>query len=124
MQLHFTKGEMVMKLWGGRFRKEENKLMEDFNSSLHVDMRLYSEDIKGSIAHVNMLVKCELLTKEEGESIIKSLLSILEDIESGTLVIEGDFEDIHSFVEATLTERIGETAKNSIQQEVEMIKLL
>lgn len=111
MQLHFTKGEMVMKLWGGRFRKEENKLMEDFNSSLHVDMRLYSEDIKGSIAHVNMLVKCELLTKEEGESIIKSLLSILEDIESGTLVIEGDFEDIHSFVEATLTERIGETAK-------------
>ncbi|MCU6602760.1 argininosuccinate lyase [Peribacillus frigoritolerans] len=100
-----------MKLWGGRFRKEENKLMEDFNSSLHVDMRLYSEDIKGSIAHVNMLVKCELLTKEEGESIIKSLLSILEDIESGTLEIEGDFEDIHSFVETKLTERIGETAK-------------
>jgi argininosuccinate lyase len=102
---------MVMKLWGGRFRKEENKLMEDFNSSLHVDMRLYSEDIKGSMAHVNMLVKCELLTKEEGESIIKSLLSILEDIESGTIEIEGDFEDIHSFVETKLTERIGETAK-------------
>ncbi|MEH7304840.1 argininosuccinate lyase, partial [Neobacillus drentensis] len=100
-----------MKLWGGRFRKEENKLMEDFNSSLHVDKRIYSEDIKGSIAHVNMLAKCELLTTDEGESITKSLLSILEDIESGTLAIEGDFEDIHSFVEAKLTERIGETAK-------------
>lgn len=113
-----------MKLWGGRFRSEENKLMEDFNSSLQVDKRLYFEDIKGGIAHVNMLVKCELLTKSEGESIRKSLLSILEDIENGTLLIEGDFEDIHSFVEATLTERIGETAKNSIQQEVVMIKLL
>ncbi|MGM0920501.1 MAG: argininosuccinate lyase [Bacillota bacterium] len=100
-----------MKLWGGRFRKEENKLMEDFNSSLHVDKRLYSEDINGSIAHVNMLVHCDLLTKKEGEDIIKSLLSILEDIENGTLLIEGNFEDIHSFVEVNLTERIGETAK-------------
>lgn len=100
-----------MKLWGGRFRKEENKLMEDFNSSLKVDKRLYSEDIKGSIAHVNMLVQCDLLTKKEGEDIVKSLLSILEDIENGTLLIEGNFEDIHSFVEANLTERIGETAK-------------
>ncbi len=101
----------MMKLWGGRFREDENKLMEDFNRSLHVDKRLYFEDIKGSIAHVNMLVKCDLLTRNEGESIKRSLLSILEDIESGTLPIEGDFEDIHSFVEATLTERIGETAK-------------
>jgi argininosuccinate lyase len=100
-----------MKLWGGRFRKEENKLMEDFNSSLKVDKRLYSEDIKGSIAHVNMLVQCDLLTKIEGEEIVKSLLSILEEIENGTLLIEGNFEDIHSFVEANLTERIGETAK-------------
>ncbi|MFY0759825.1 argininosuccinate lyase [Metabacillus dongyingensis] len=100
-----------MKLWGGRFRKEENKLMEDFNSSLKVDKRLYSEDIKGSIAHVNMLVQCDLLTKKEGEDLVKSLLSILEDIENGTLPIEGNFEDIHSFVEVNLTERIGETAK-------------
>ncbi|WP_028389877.1 argininosuccinate lyase [Bacillus cihuensis] len=100
-----------MKLWGGRFRKEENKLMEDFNSSLKVDKRLYAEDIKGSIAHVNMLVQCDLLTKKEGEDIVKTLLSILEDIESGTLLIEGSFEDIHSFVEAHLTERIGETGK-------------
>ncbi|SDM75248.1 argininosuccinate lyase [Fictibacillus solisalsi] len=100
-----------MKLWGGRFRKEENQLMEDFNSSLHVDKRLYSEDINGSIAHVNMLVKCGLLTKEEGESIKMSLLSILEDIDNRTLAIEGNYEDIHSFIEAKLTERIGETAK-------------
>ena len=100
-----------MKLWGGRFREEENKLMEDFNSSLHVDKRLYYEDIKGSTAHVNMLVKCGLLTTEEGESIIKSLLSILEEIENGSLVIQGNYEDIHSFIEAKLTERIGETAK-------------
>ncbi|UAL53526.1 argininosuccinate lyase [Bacillus sp. CMF21] len=100
-----------MKLWGGRFRKEENKLMEDFNSSLKVDKRLYSEDIKGSIAHVNMLVQCDLLTKKEGEDLVKSLLSILEDIENGTLPIEGNFEDIHSFVEVNLTERIGDTAK-------------
>ncbi|MBA9026557.1 argininosuccinate lyase [Peribacillus huizhouensis] len=100
-----------MKLWGGRFRKEENKLMEDFNSSLKVDKRLYAEDIKGSIAHVNMLVQCDLLTKKEGEDIVKTLLSILEDIESGTLLIEGSFEDIHSFVEAHLTDRIGETGK-------------
>ncbi|MET3290893.1 UNVERIFIED_CONTAM: argininosuccinate lyase [Brevibacillus sp. OAP136] len=100
-----------MKLWGGRFRKEENKLMEDFNSSLHVDQRLYAEDIKGSIAHVNMLMQSGLLTQLEGEEIVKGLISILEDIESGTLPIEGNYEDIHSFVESNLTERIGSTAK-------------
>ncbi|QRG66459.1 argininosuccinate lyase [Brevibacillus choshinensis] len=100
-----------MKLWGGRFRKEENKLMEDFNSSLHVDQRLYAEDIKGSIAHVNMLMHSGLLTQQEGEEIVKGLISILEDIEAGALPIDGNFEDIHSFVEANLTERIGSTAK-------------
>lgn len=100
-----------MKLWGGRFRKEENKLMEDFNSSLHVDKRLYAEDIKGSIAHVNMLVQCSLLTPKEGEDIVQSLISIRDDIENGTLPIEGNYEDIHSFVESNLTQRIGDTAK-------------
>lgn len=100
-----------MKLWGGRFRKEENKLMEDFNSSLQVDKRLYAEDIKGSIAHVKMLMKCRLLTDEEGENITEGLTSILEDIENEKLIVEGEFEDIHSFVETNLTERIGETAK-------------
>ncbi|WBF58526.1 argininosuccinate lyase [Lysinibacillus sp. JK80] len=100
-----------MKLWGGRFRKEENKLMEDFNSSLKVDQRLYKEDIKGSIAHVHMLVQCNLLTEREGQDIENALLSILEDIDNGTLQIEGNYEDIHSFVESNLTQRIGDTGK-------------
>lgn len=101
----------MMKLWGGRFRKEENKLMEDFNSSLKVDQRLYKEDIKGSIAHVHMLVQCNLLTEREGQDIENALLSILEDIDKGTLQIEGNYEDIHSFVESNLTQRIGDTGK-------------
>lgn len=101
----------MMKLWGGRFRKEENKLMEDFNSSLKVDQRLYKEDIKGSIAHVHMLVQCNLLTEREGQDIENALLSILEDIDNGTLRIEGNYEDIHSFVESNLTQRIGDTGK-------------
>lgn len=101
----------MMKLWGGRFRKEENKLMEDFNSSLKVDQRLYKEDIKGSIAHVHMLVQCNLLTEREGQDIENALLSILEDIDNGTLQIEGNYEDIHSFVESNLTQRIGGTGK-------------
>lgn len=101
----------MMKLWGGRFRKEENKLMEDFNSSLKVDQRLYKEDIKGSIAHVHMLVQCNLLTEREGQGIENALLSILEDIDNGTLQVEGNYEDIHSFVESNLTQRIGDTGK-------------
>lgn len=100
-----------MKLWGGRFRKEENKLMEDFNSSLHFDKRLYSEDIKGSLAHVKMLVKCNLLTDEEGERITKGLIDILHDIEEGKIIIEGNHEDIHSFVEYELTRIVGEAGK-------------
>ncbi|EES91776.1 argininosuccinate lyase [Clostridium botulinum] len=100
-----------MKLWGGRFKNEESKLMEDFNSSLKFDKRLYKEDIKGSIAHVKMLSKCEILKKEEEILIIDGLLSILNDIESGVLKIEGDYEDIHSFVEINLIKRIGEVGK-------------
>ncbi|MET3292860.1 UNVERIFIED_CONTAM: argininosuccinate lyase [Brevibacillus sp. OAP136] len=100
-----------MKLWGGRFRKDENRLMEDFNSSLHFDKRLYFEDITGSIAHVNMLVQCAILTAEEGTKIVDGLRSIEKDIEDGTLAIEGNYEDIHSFVESNLTQRIGETGK-------------
>ncbi|MCD3217077.1 argininosuccinate lyase [Clostridium botulinum C] len=100
-----------MKLWGGRFKSEESKLMEDFNSSLKFDKRLYKEDIKGSIAHVKMLSKCEILKKEEEILIIDGLLSILNDIESGVLKIEGDYEDIHSFVEINLIKRIGEVGK-------------
>lgn len=100
-----------MKLWGGRFETEESKLMEDFNSSLSFDKRLYKEDITGSIAHVKMLAKCSILTEEERDKIIEGLSSILADIEEGKLIIEGDYEDIHSFVEMNLTKRIGEFGK-------------
>ncbi|WP_097026270.1 argininosuccinate lyase [Clostridium peptidivorans] len=100
-----------MKLWGGRFETEESKLMEDFNSSLSFDKRLYKEDITGSIAHVKMLAKCSILTEEERDKIIEGLNSIFADIEEGKLIIEGDYEDIHSFVEMNLTKRIGEFGK-------------
>ena len=100
-----------MKLWGGRFKESENKLMEDFNSSLNFDKRLYKEDINGSIAHVKMLSKCGILKEEEEKLIIDGLNSILQDIEKGELFIEGNYEDIHSFVEINLIKRIGEVGK-------------
>lgn len=100
-----------MKLWGGRFKKSESKLMEDFNSSLSFDKFLYKEDIEGSMAHVKMLSKCNILSQEEGESILKGLQSILSDIENGKLKIEGDYEDIHTFVEVNLIERVGQVGK-------------
>ncbi|MDO5708282.1 MAG: argininosuccinate lyase [Andreesenia angusta] len=100
-----------MKLWGGRFRKEENKLMEDFNSSLPFDKRLYKQDIIGSIAHVEMLHKSGILTEDERSKIIEGLNSILQDIEEGKLLIEGDYEDIHSFMEVNLIKRIGDVGK-------------
>jgi len=100
-----------VKLWGGRFKNQESKLMESFNSSLGFDKRLYYEDITGSMAHVKMLTKCNILTEEEGELIQKGLASILEEIENGTLKIEGDYEDIHSFVESNLIKKIGNTGK-------------
>lgn len=100
-----------MKLWGGRFKNSESKLMEDFNSSLGFDKRMYFEDITGSIAHVNMLCSCNILTEEEADEIKKGLNNILDDIENGNLNIEGDCEDIHSFVETNLIKRIGELGK-------------
>ncbi len=100
-----------MKLWGGRFKKAESKLMEDFNSSLSFDRTLYYEDIEGSLAHVNMLAKSGILTGDERDKIAEGLNSILKDIQDGTLLIEGDYEDIHSFMEMNLIARIGETGK-------------
>lgn len=100
-----------MKLWGGRFKKSESKLMEDFNSSLSFDKQLYREDIEGSMAHVKMLAKCNILSSEESKAILSGLESILKDIEEGKLEVEGDYEDIHSFVEINLIERIGQVAK-------------
>lgn len=100
-----------MKLWGGRFKDKESKLMEDFNSSLSFDKELYQYDIKGSIAHVKMLAKCNILTNDEKDKIVEGLDSILKDINEGRLLIEGDYEDIHSFVEMNLISRIGEVGK-------------
>ena len=102
---------IYMKLWGGRFEGYESKLMEDFNSSLSFDKRLYYEDIIGSIAHVKMLTKCSILTDKECETIVNGLSSILSDIEEGKLKIEGNYEDIHSFMEIQLTKRIGDVGK-------------
>ena len=100
-----------MKLWGGRFRKGENKLMEEFNKSFGFDCVLYKKDIEGSLAHVYMQVQVGLLTEEEGKQITEGLQGILEDIESGKLALSGDYEDIHSFVEINLIERIGDVGK-------------
>lgn len=100
-----------MNLWGGRFKKEESKLMEDFNSSLSFDSILYKEDITGSMAHVRMLMKCSILSEEESNLIIQGLKDILKDIESGALKLEGNYEDIHSFIEVNLINRIGNIGK-------------
>ncbi|PIH03716.1 argininosuccinate lyase [Clostridium combesii] len=100
-----------MKLWGGRFKEEESKLMEDFNSSLSFDKKLYYEDIKGSIAHVKMLVNQNIIKEEEKEKILIGLEEILKEIDEGILKIEGDYEDIHSFVEINLINKIGNVGK-------------
>ena len=100
-----------MKLWGGRFRSEENKLMEEFNKSFGFDSLLYKKDIEGSLAHVYMQVQVNLLTREEGEIIINGLKSIEKDIEEGKLLLEGNYEDIHSFIEINLIDRVGDVGK-------------
>ncbi|EHO52120.1 argininosuccinate lyase [Lachnospiraceae bacterium oral taxon 082 str. F0431] len=100
-----------MKLWGGRFTKETNKLVENFNESLSFDHRFYKQDIRGSIAHVKMLAKQNILTDNERDKIIEGLNSIEADIDSGKLKFDDGSEDIHSFVEVHLIERIGDTGK-------------
>ncbi len=100
-----------MKLWGGRFTKEEDQLVHNFNESLSFDRKFYRQDIQGSIAHVTMLARQGIVTEEDGQAIIGGLKGILRDLDEGTLVLTGEHEDIHSFVEATLIERIGEAGK-------------
>ena len=100
-----------MKLWGGRFTKETNQLVHNFNASLSFDQKFYHQDIEGSIAHVKMLAKQGLLTTEDRDTIIEGLEGIRRDLESGALVFTAEHEDIHSFVEAVLTERIGDAGK-------------
>lgn len=100
-----------MKLWGGRFTKEENQLVHNFNESLSFDQKFYHQDIQGSIAHVTMLAKQGIVSEKDHKAIIDGLNSILTDIESGKLVFTKEHEDIHSFVEANLIERIGDAGK-------------
>lgn len=100
-----------MKLWGGRFTKETNQLVHNFNASISFDQKFYKQDIRGSIAHVTMLAKQGIISDTEKDSIIKGLESILNDIENGSLEISSTSEDIHSFIEQTLIERVGEAGK-------------
>lgn len=100
-----------MKLWGGRFTKEENQLVHNFNESLSFDQKFYHQDIQGSMAHVKMLAKQGIVSEEDKTAILAGLEGILQDIESGKLEFTKEHEDIHSFVEANLIERIGEAGK-------------
>lgn len=100
-----------MKLWGGRFTKETNQLVHNFNESISFDQKFYRQDIAGSIAHVTMLAKQGIISAEDKEAIVKGLEGIREDLDAGRLIITTEHEDIHSFVEAVLTERVGEAGK-------------
>jgi len=100
-----------MKLWGGRFSKNTDAEVNDFNSSIRFDQRMYKEDILGSIAHAKMLGKCNIISKEDSELIVKTLGEILKDIESGKVEFMIDAEDIHMNIETILTSRIGDAGK-------------
>ena len=100
-----------MKLWGGRFTKEENRLADSFNASIEFDKRLYKHDIQGSIVHSRMLNKCGIISNETQQNIENGLISILHDIENDNIKFTVDNEDIHMNIESILTERIGNDAK-------------
>ncbi len=100
-----------MKLWAGRFSKEADKRTNDFNSSIATDSRMYAQDIDGSIAHVTMLSAQGIISKEDGAAIAAELAKIKSEIADGTLLIDPNAEDIHTFIEQALTERIGDAGK-------------
>ena len=101
----------MAKMWAGRFQKEVDSRVNDFNSSISFDQRMYKQDIHGSIAHATMLGAMGIINAEEAETICKGLEGILADLESGALAIDPTAEDIHMFVEAELTKRLGSTGK-------------
>lgn len=101
----------VAQLWGGRFTKETDKLVYNFNASISFDQKFYKQDMEGSIAHVKMLGKQGILTEKEMQDIVDCLKEILEEVEEGKLIITDEYEDIHSFVEAQLIDRLGDTGK-------------
>ena len=100
-----------MKLWAGRFQKETDTLVNDFNSSIGFDVRLYRQDIKGSIAHAEMLGKQGIIEAHEAQTIVEGLTAILADIEADKVEFSLDNEDIHMNIEAMLTQRVGEAGK-------------
>ena len=101
----------MVKLWAGRFSKEIDKKTNDFNSSISFDSRMYREDIEGSMAHAEMIGECGIIEKSESQAIIEGLKGILADIDNGTLQIDMNAEDIHTFIEGELTQRLGQTGK-------------
>ena len=101
----------MAQLWGGRFTKETDQLVYNFNASIGFDQKFYRQDIQGSMAHVKMLARQGILTEEEKDKILEGLQGILDDVENHRLEITSEYEDIHSFVEANLIERIGDAGK-------------
>ncbi|MEZ3463007.1 MAG: argininosuccinate lyase [Lachnospiraceae bacterium] len=101
----------MAQLWGGRFTKETDKLVYNFNASISFDQKFFREDVEGSMAHVKMLARQGILTEEERDQITEGLERILRDVETGALKITDEYEDIHSFVEANLIQRIGDAGK-------------
>lgn len=101
----------MAKLWGGRFQKSTDKKVDDFNSSIRFDKRMYKQDIKGSVAHATMLGKQNIIPKEDSDKIVAELKNILKDIEDGKVEFEIDAEDIHMNIEKILIERIGDAGK-------------
>lgn len=102
---------MASKMWAGRFTKEIDERVNDFNSSISFDARMYKQDIEGSIAHATMLGECGIIDLAESKSIVKGLKEILDDIDNGELHFDLTAEDVHMFVEAELTSRLGDTGK-------------
>ena len=101
----------MAQLWGGRFTKETDQLVYNFNASISFDQKFYREDMEGSMAHVKMLAATGILTEKERDEILAGIEGILRDVESGALEISSEYEDIHSFVEANLIDRIGDAGK-------------
>ena len=102
---------MAKKMWAGRFEKATDKAVNDYNSSLPFDSRMYAQDIEGSVAHSAMLARQGIISQEDADAIREGLLSIKADIESGKLTFDSDAEDIHMFIEEELTARIGDAGK-------------
>ncbi|MCR5803450.1 MAG: argininosuccinate lyase [Clostridia bacterium] len=102
---------MAKKMWAGRFEKATDEAVNDFNSSLPFDCRMYKQDIEGSVAHSKMLAKQGIISQEDADKIREGLLSIMDDIDSGKLTFDSDAEDIHMFIEEELTNRIGDAGK-------------